>query len=226
MICCRRFFLLTLAVLAPAVLTACTSETDVEGTEMSEISNLLLTLSDVPEARSESLVQELFPTYFCADINRAEVSTQRFADGNFAIREFEAGGLIIESAVFELGVRANRAQLFDRGLVRGTGDCSRDRELVQRPGLDVTFSPVTSLPDEAVGYTMTVEGTGEPGTKPEAGGPRVQQRAYALVGSQVVIVGVRRDGLDPPDVQIADLLTAAIAKVEQARERAGQGQPA
>ncbi len=150
-------------------------------------------------------------TSYCGDIAKAEARALRFAGDAYTVRELAAAdGVTVESAVYDVKRADARLLLFGQGFARGVQTCGA----FFTNTLTGTFSPLTDLPADAVGYSLVIEG----------GAPRVQQRAYAMVGSYVVVVGARRDGNEPLDVPIADLIAKAVSKVEQAR--AGDDQPA
>lgn len=166
--------------------------------------------ADVPGEGEPTEVDELSRTSYCGDIAKAEARALRFAGDAYTVRELAAAdGVTVESAVYDVKRADARLLLFGQGFARGVQTCGA----FFTNTLTGTFSPLTDLPADAVGYSLVIEG----------GAPRVQQRAYAMVGSNVVVVGARRDGNEPLDVPIADLIAKAVSKVEQGR--AGDDQP-
>ena len=197
---------------------ACTSgDASQDGDDMASperIAALLLEQDQVPGATAARDVEQLEQTAYCTTVVSTERDLRRQADGRTAVREFTvpgpAGEVVVETAVFELD-RTTAAQDLLTQLRTFSGDC-----IAVDPATPLgndesngVFSPLPGTPADAVGYALAVGGT-------RGGGERT--RAYAVVGSTLVVVGARSEG--PLEVAVPDLLAAAVARVEAAGEPA------
>lgn len=179
------------------------NEEDANGVDTRE---MLLIDDDVPGATTAKDVDELVPATFCSLIGRAESRLRSYADGDLSVREIQVdtpnGEATVESAVFNVKRSALRSILLTNGVEVGIRSCSS--RPMERGDQTETMAALTGLPDGCVGFSSTFTGKATEHTA----------RAYAMVGSVVVVVGVRTSGAEPPDVPIADLVSTAVAKAQ------------
>jgi hypothetical protein len=206
------------------VLSGCSSDSPhKKGDAMATQEALLLGIPEVPGATSATLIEQLPQTPFCSPIAQAEVSARVYAQDRVAVRQFTVGPATVVNAVFDVLTADYRPEVFDRGFSLGVRVCPQAP--MRETSNDGTSSqgdmtPLTGLPDGAVGYTIVVTGST---------GPRTVTRAFAMAGSKIVVVGASQPGTEAPAVDLGPLLTAALAKAGQpsaGQSATGQPQPA
>lgn len=200
------------AVLVVGMMVAgCTSDgsNDEGEKESSGAADLLLVEEDVPGAASSQDVDTLEALTTCSPIARPEGRLETFADEGHAVREIvtetSVGTATVVAAVFDGLSRATREEMIFANLAQGIEVCSRDSP-IERGDIVEQMTPLTGLPEGAVGYSSQIT---------DHGVPEAVERAYAIVGTKVVVVGARRVDGDETGVDVMGLLTAAIEKVER-----------
>lgn len=189
------------------VLVGCSIGDDGEDAP-STAAGLVLAEDEVPGATSSDDVEELETLTICGLIGRPEGRLSTFADSQ-AVREVvvdpSIGATTVTVAVYE-GISAQtREVMIFAPLEQGVETCSQDSPL-ERGSIVESMTPLTGLPDGAVGYSsqLTDQGT-----------PEAVERAYASVNGHVIVVGAQQVGGDETGVGLNELLSTAIEKVER-----------
>jgi hypothetical protein len=208
----RAVLATTVALIALAGCTSHDDDGDHEG-DLTQARSELLEVGDVPGATSASDDEEYGRAKHCRALQRSEGDMQTFAQGHRAHRVLKVKDGTVESAVFGIAAPGTRAEVFDRGVVEEIESCVGTHTgafgRAGKPLVKTTLvtEALSGLARGAVGYRQTLRG--------DDGSVTMHQRAFAEVGTRIVVVGCwYTEGGDA--VSVADLLDKAVAKVQAA----------
>jgi len=170
---------------------------------------LLLTQDEVPGAVSAQDVEQPQAWSVCGPVTRSASRLETFARSS-AAREIQvetpAGPVTVSVAVYEGVPPATRQEMIFAGIEQGIELCTRDSPR-ERGAVRESMTPLTGLPEGALGYRSQITDQGE---------PEIVEAAFANASGTVLVVQARRAGDgEETGVDILDLLAAAIDKAQR-----------